>query len=283
MALKKFDDYLIAFSKDPRTFEKKIAITSSKETIPVFERVSSPFDLDRGFSTPTIVWDDFDFRKHPLNESRAFFFNRSQIPAGENLFEELGDSDFLPRAVSDRAMVKKMKFPIVATGDSGTTDFKTYGKFKKSEQRFSKFREKVIPRTRFDVIAFKKDPIHLQERINGLGFDVDPGRFAYLGSIEKMTQRLHEKFGADFYHLSVLEKDGSLYLESASTSFDLTPSQANTMYVKAYESYYETRLPNWFKNQLFESQVRPYYEKRYYDWLLLKPKHSIDLKKYEKK
>lgn len=280
MALKKFDDYLISFSKDPSTFEKKIAITSSSETIPTFEWVRSPFDLDRGFSTPTIVWDQFDFKKHPLNESRAFFFNASQLPTTDEIFETLGDSDFVPKAVSDRAQVKKMRFPIVGIQGAEQEGFKTYGKFKKSEKRFSKFRESVVPRTRFDVIAFKKEPIHIQERINGIGFDVDPRRFQHLESIQNITSAIHEKYPADFYHVSVLERDDRLFLESASTSFKLTPAQGHAMYVKAYESYYETRLPNWFKQQTFESQVKPFYEKRYFDWLLLKPKHSIDFKKY---
>ena len=159
--LKKFDDYLVSFSKDPATFEKKIAITSSSETLGLFEWVKSPFDLDRGFSTPTIVWDNFDFKKHPLNESRAFLFNATSFPQTEDLFEALGEAAFVPKAVSDRSLVKKMKFPIVGVDGDSKEDFRTYGKFKKSEKRFSKFRESVIPRTRFDVIAFKDSPLHI--------------------------------------------------------------------------------------------------------------------------
>jgi len=280
VVLKKFDDYLIAFSKDPRSFEKKIAIASESEVVSLFDRVKSPFDLDRGFSTPTIVWDSFDFKKHPLNECRAYFFNTGKFPAGESLFEDLGDSDFVPTAILDRALVKGMKFPIVAIDGQGSEVFKTYGKFKKAERRYSKFRESIVPRTRFDVIGFKNEPIHLQERINGIGFDVNLSRFPYLESVKSLLSKVYEKYSTDFYHVSVLEKDDRLYLESASTSLKLTPSQSYSMYVKAYESYYETRLPNWFKNQAFESQVKPYYQKLNYDSLLLKPKYGIDLKKY---
>lgn len=279
--LKKFEDYLISFSKDPSTFEKRVAITSQSETIEAFEWVRSPFDLDHGFSTPTIVWDNFNFKKNLLNESKTFFFNSTGFPTTEEVFETLGESGFIPRAVSDRASVKKMKFPIIGLNGEEKEDFKTYGKFKKSEKKFSKFRESVIPRTRFDVISFKKEPIHIQERINGIGFDSDLSRFKYLKEVREITSKLYEKYPIDFYHISVLEKDDRLYLESASTSFNLTPSQSYQMYVKAYESYYELRLPTWFKNQVFESQVKPFYQKRYYDWLLLKPKHSIDFKKHK--
>jgi hypothetical protein len=224
--LKKFDDYLTAYSKDPATFEKRVAITSQSETIGTFEWVKSPFDLDSGFSTPTIVWDGFDFKKHPLNESRAFFFNSAGFPSTEEVFETLGESSFVPRSVSDRAAVKKMRFPIVGMGDGESESFKTYGRFKRSEKRFSKFRESVVPRTRFDVIVFKREPIHIQERINGIGFDADLSRFKYLKEVNEITERLHEKYPIDFYHVSLLEKDDRLYLESASTSFNLTPSQS---------------------------------------------------------
>jgi len=281
--LKKFDEYLVIFSKDPKTFEKKIAF-ANKEGIDldVFEVIRTPFDEAIGNFTPTIIWNNFDFRKSQLNESKGFSFNSTIIPESKKILASLEGEDFMPQMVTERSQVKSMKFPIVAINGDDSEVFRTYGQFKKSEKRFSKFYESIKPDSIFDVIAFKNKPIHIQETVNGVGFDVEVKRFKHLPRISEITKSVNSKQPTDFYHMQILERAGKLYLSNVDTSTKLSPTQGSAMYIKAYESFYERALPNWFKNQLFEKNNEPYYSKRYYDSLLLKPKYSIDLSKYSK-
>jgi hypothetical protein len=198
----------------------------------------------------------------------------------KKVYSDFSGEKFLPKSTSDRSSVKGMKFPILGIDDLDSQEFKTYNKFKKSEKNFPVFREKIVPVTRFDVIAHKKRPIHLQEKINSLGFDVDLTRFKYLDEVDSLIEKLGKKYDLDFYHVSLLESGGKLYLESIGRSLNLSPAQSIKMYERAYESFYEAQLPVWFKKKIFESYVKPYYKSRYYDAALIKPKNSIDFKKY---
>lgn len=282
MKLKTFKDYSNSYSKDPKNFEKRIGFACPKGSgIDLFEKIQNPFEIkSTSPETPIILWNGFTFSTDTLNENRANCFNVSKLPSDLELSNDFKSESFVPRSTEDRREVKGLKFPITGISDNFKEDFKTYGKFKKSERQFSKFQEKILPNTRFDVLAFKKSPIHVQERINGIGFDVDMSRFNYLDSVKEIIEKLCAKYSPEFYQIGLLEAGEKLYLESITCSSNLSPSQSAKMYEAAYENSYVSKLPNWFKNSIFEKYVRPYYKKRAYDALLIKPKNSIDFKKY---
>lgn len=274
MKLKKFNEYSNIYSKDPRNFEKKIGLACSNNTkSDIFKIVES---TDSSQDLPIILWNS----NLKINENSSFLFNRKRLPLFEEICDTFANESFIPSTVTDRTAVKKLKFPITGISKDGKEDFKTYGKFKKSENQFSKFREKITPTTRFDIIAFKKEPIHIQERINTIGFDSKISEFRYLDQVDNIINKIHTEYPTDFYHVGLIESNGKLYLDSIDTSLNLSPSQSIKMYETAYENYYETALPNWFKKTIFENQIKPYYKSRYYDALLIKPKNSIDFKKY---
>jgi hypothetical protein len=280
--LKKFKDYSLAYSKDPKNFEKRVGLACPKGSgIDVFEKIKTPFEIkSTSAETPIILWNGFTFTTDTLNENHLNYFNVSELPSDSNLLNDFKHEGFVPKSVTNRREVKGLKFPITGISDDFKEDFKTYGKFKKSEKNFSKFQEKILPNTRFDVLAFKNSPIHVQERINGLGFDVDMGRFDHMDSINNIVEKLSKKYSPEFYQICLLEANGKLYLESITRSSNLSPSQSAKMYESAYENYYASKLPSWFKNSIFETYVQPYYKARAYDALLIKPKNSIDFKKY---
>lgn len=267
MKLRKFEEYLKTFSRDPKSFEKQVSFLG-ESPIEIFENFTSS-----SLEKPVVVWSE----TIGLNESLV---KVKSMPSISKIYEKFSGDAFFPRETSSRADVKKLTFPIVGISESDEEEFKTYGKFKKSEKYFDKFREKPIPLTRFDVILHKDTPIHVQERINGLGFDADLRNFKYLTEVEDLSAKLAKAFDLDFYHLSLIESRGALFLENLGRSLKLSPSQSVKLYEAAYASHYESSLPGWFKKSLFETYVKPYYQKRYYDSLLIKPKNSIDFKKY---
>lgn len=268
MKLKKFNEYSNLFSKDPRNFERQVVIVGDP-TLDLFENSISAATSEK----PVVVWGE----PNVINEGSISI---KEIPTISKVYDKLSGNKFFPNETSERGLVKKLKFPIVGVSESGEEEFKTYGKFKKSEKYFNKFREKLVPATRFDIISFKKEPIHIQERINGLGFDVDLNRFKYLNETEDLLNNLGSNFDLDFYHISLIESSGKVYLENIGRSLKLSPSQALKLYETAYSDHYEVSLPGWFKKSAFDTHVKPYYQKRYYDSLLIKPKNSIDFKKY---
>jgi hypothetical protein len=80
--------------------------------------------------------------------------------------------------------------------------------------------------------------------------------------------------------VALLEANGKLYLDSITRNIQLTPVQSVKLYEAAYQKYYESSLPSWFRKKAFEDHVKPYYIKKYYDSLLFKPTGIIDYKKY---
>lgn len=283
MRVKGFDDYVKQYSTDPSVFEKQVIFASplgGSELFEVIQEASSNF-ADIG-DHPIILWDNFNIEHSKVNEGTSHIYNMSKFPTFEKICEELSTESYIPPSIADRTKIKSLKFPIVATKGNESEVFKTYGKFKKSEKFFEKFKQKIIPITRYDVIAFKDEPIHIQERINGIGFDSNYRRFKHPDKVTKIVKKINEKYRPDFYHLEILEAKDGIYLNSVSTSAPLSPTQNMKMYETAYESFYSRRLPKWFRDNVFESYIKPYYEKRYLDSLLIKPKNSIDFKKYAK-
>jgi hypothetical protein len=281
--LQKFAEYSKFYSNDPKTFEKKVTFASPKEGCQeFFEHVKSPFDFKNSPSeNPIIIWNEFNFESSQLNEN-FYFFNKQGLPNSKEIKMSFKDSEFLPKSTKDRSRVKELTFPIQCTLGEESHEFKTYGKFKKSEKYFSEFSEKLTPRTKFDILAFRGEPIHIEEKINGLGFDINSKEFEFLPQTEHIIEKIHSKYSPDFYQIRLLEANGNLYFDSITTSSELSPSQSLRMYETAYEDAYSAKLPQWFKKSLFETHVVPYYQKRAYDSLLIKPKHSINFKKFLK-
>lgn len=281
MRLKKFLEYTDLHSKDPKTFEKRVIFASpDKYAVTMFEEVDSAESLVNYPDRPIVLWGGMQLKPTLINENKNHVFNQRPLPASKQIALDLEGSEFLPKSTKERANVHSLKFPIVGWQGDEPIDFRTYGKYKKSEQQFDRFSEKVTPVTRFDVIIFREEPIHLQERVNQMGFDVDEKRFYRMDQVKKIAKSIHEKYSPDFYQATLIDDSQKLYLESVSTSAKLSPSQLTKMYEKAYESHYETRLPHWFKQQLFEKHIKPYYVSRYLDAALLKPKNAINFKKY---
>lgn len=283
MKLKNFKSYSSYYSKDPKNFEKKVVIASEKPlNLPMFENVR---DLDSALQItgdlPLIQWNGFTFSKSTVNESFcSTVYNQSRIPTRSDIADAFRGESFIPKEVKERALIKKMKFPIIAFSANGSDEFKTYGKFKKSEMPYNSFQEKIIPTSRFEVLVSGKTPIHVQKKINGIPFDLDTVRWPHLDEVSKICEKIDSKWSPEYYVIKLMEASGKIYLDAISRSIDLTPSQGVKLYEAAYEDYYQSKLPNWFKTKLFEDHAKPYYRKRYYDSLLLKPSGTIDFKKY---
>lgn len=281
--MKRFEEYIKQFSKDPKVFEKQVIFASNLGGSDIFEVVNdTSANVTEIDDHPIIIWDNFDIKAKTINESKAHIYNSVRLPSFGKIRTSLVGESYIAPSTTDRSKVKGLKFPIIATKGDESEVFKTYGKYKKSEIFFDSFRQKIVPKTKFDVIAFKGEPIHIQEKINGIGFDADLSRFKYPSQVTKIAKKVNEKFNTDFYHMELLESSGKLYLNNVTTSAKLSPTQNVKMYEAAYESFYNQRLPKWYRDKVFEKYVKPYYEKRYLDALLIKPKNSIDFKKYAK-
>lgn len=283
MKLKNFKKYSTFYSKDPKNFERKIAIASkSLAKLPMFEVVDTlDSALQISKDIPVIQWNDFNFSSNKVDESFcSTVYNQSKIPTNSELNSEFKEEDFIPKIISDRSLVKKMKFPIFAKSENGLDEFKTYGKFKKSENQYSSFQEKKTPSSRFEVLVSGESPIHVQKKINKTPFDIDLNRWKHLGEASNICKKINDKWSPEFYIINLLEADGKLYLESINRSSDLTPTQGVKLYESAYEDYYCSKLPSWFKTKMFDDHIKPYYKQKYYDSLLLNPSGVIDYKKY---
>jgi hypothetical protein len=283
--LKDFNSYSRYYSKDEKTFEKRVAFASPNSSIlEIFDSINNVFEADYiSKDVPLIVWDNFSFVSDRVNEGfNSFVFNHKELPKSSEIIETFLGKSFIPTQVTDRSLVKKMKFPIIAKNVDYHEEFKTFGKFKKSNNKFTSFQEKPIPSARFEILVFNNKPLHIQKKINKLPFDVDLSRFDYLDNVKDICEDINTEYDPQFYILTLIEKNNNLYFESVSRSGNLTPVQSVKMYEAAYSDYYNAPLPVWYKNKLMNEYIVPYYKKKYYDSLLIKPTGVIDYSKYLK-
>lgn len=281
MPLKKFNDYLIERSTDPKQFEKKVAFASSNIKCDLFEVLSEESQILNGFTNiPIVIWGKFNFTPKLVNENRYSIYNIGDIPDLESVYSAFESRGFVPRSMTDRSEVSKLKFPILGLGEKKPGHFATYNKYKKSEGQYKKFRESPVVDARFNAIIFKKKPIHIQENVSTIGFDVDLNRFKYMDQIKEVVDAISERHVIDIYQLDFIKSGGKIYLSGINRNGTLSPSQKVKIYEEVYENHYSSRLPVWFKKRLFENNVKDFYRKSYYDSLLLKPKYSIDFKKF---
>lgn len=278
--LKKFNDYIKTSSTNPRDFEKAIAFAG--ESLDIFEQISTPFDIPRlGSDKPLVLWNNFKLESQHINEtSGVFMYNQIENPIFEEVCDSFINEDFIPKTISDRKSVRKMEFPIVGIAEKDNEEFKTYGKFKKSEKNFSKFREKINPDTVFNVLVFKKSPLHIEEKIKGLKFDTNLSLFPKTKELHSIIEKVNEKYPLDFYNLEVFEKNNKLYLNSIDVNQKLSPLQQVKIYEAAYSDFYQAKLPNWFKNMLTEKYLTPYYKSKAYDSKLVKSRYGVNYEKY---
>ncbi len=282
MKLKNFKTYSRFYSKDPKNFEKRIALASTQNELPLFENISS-FDnaLKISKDVPLITWNNFNFSTVDLNENfSSTVYNQKNLPSIKQIHSDFNEESFIQKKVDDRSLVKKMKFPIIGIGKDFEEEFKTYNKFKKSEKFFNLFREKITPSSRFEILATDDSPIHIQKKINTASFDIEMDRWKHLDQVSKICKKINDKYSPEFYLITLIEAGDQLYLESISRDAPLTPSQGVKLYESAYSKYYQSDLPSWFKKKMFEDHVKPYYSKKYYDFLFFKPSGTVDYSKY---
>lgn len=284
MKYKNFEQYTRQYSTDVNSFINRVAIATNENIdFPYFDYIKNKFDLQENYKNiPIIVSCDFTNESMALNESSEFTYNLNEMPDFETVLEDFKDSSFTTNKVDDIKNIKKLKFPITAYSADGETDYKTVGKLKASEGIYEKFREKIIPKTKFKVLSFKGKPISIVETINKFPLDVDMKRFTLLNKVRKISEELHDKYDLDFYNIEILESsNGKLYINNVNRKLDLNPHQAFVVYEAAYNDYYASRLPNWVKDKMINESVDKYYKQKYLDSQLVKSKHTFDYSKYK--
>lgn len=283
MKFKNFNQYSRQYSNDVTSFTNRVAIATNEEIdFPYFDYIKNKFDLKENYKNiPIIVSDDFSNESVALYESEEFTYNLNELPSMKQVFEDFKTSSFTTNQTYNIKEVKSLKFPITAYSKRGETEFKTIGKLRSSEDIYNRFREKIVPKTKFTVLSFKGDPISIVETINNFPLDVDLRRFTFLSEVSKISKALHEKYDLDFYNIELLESiKGGLYINGVNRKLDLNPHQAIKVYEAAYSDYYSTRVPNWVKEQMINESVSSYYKQKYLDSQLVKSKHTFKYDKY---
>lgn len=283
MKFKNFDQYSRQYSKDVTSFTNRVAIATNEEIdFPYFDYIKNKFDLKENYKNiPIIVSDDFTNESDALYESEEFTYNLNELPSMQQVFDDFKTDRFTTNQTYNIKEVKSLKFPITAYSERGETEFKTIGKLRSSEDIYNRFREKIVPKTKFTVLSFKGDPISIVETINNFPLDVDLRRFTLLREVKKIVAALNEKYNLDFYNIELLESvKGGLYINNVNRKLNLNPHQAFTVYEAAYSDYYTSRVPNWVKEQMINESVSKYYKQKYLDSQLVKSKHTFDYSKY---
>lgn len=275
MKFKKFNEYLRIYSKSPELFEKMVIFASSEKVEnSLFEEINdSSFFEKNTIEKPVVLWNNFKIPGIKINENKLFY-NREEFPTFDKILNIFENSKWMTTRIKDRSKVKSLNFPIIAHKGNTSEEFKTFGKFKKSNIFFDSFQEKVIPSCSFELIVSKNKPIHIQEKINGIGFDIPISSFKYFSEASLISKKIYENFRLDFYKIDLLEKNNQVYLGNVSNSSKLEASQLIKLYEVAYENHYETLLPKWFKDQINEKLLTPSLKRKYYDFLLLSPKYA---------
>ena len=131
-----------------------------------------------------------------------------------------------------------------------------------------------------DITWIRKITMNEDQKNNKHYFKCITNECYNIACIVADCEKINSEWSPEYYVMKLMEANGKIYLDSISRSTDLTPSQGVKLYESAYEDHYQSKLPSWFKTKLFDDHVKPYYKQRYYDSLLLKPKGTIDFKKY---
>ena len=247
--IKTFDDFEKHVGGDQKDLLKKVHIigeTTVTKKSP-FKRISS---LDETNGHPVLLCDNQNIINESNKIKNAFYNSMHFTRMNGQMSKFIGES-FIPKTIKNRNGVKKLKFPIVATKkDGGETIYETYNKFKRSENNYSSFQEKIIPKTTYEALFFKNKPIHLIEKNNDSSNEIKLSK-DIKKKLSKISNKIQEKYKFDASYIRVNENTlGSLFLEDFGKCNSLTESQANNLYIEIYEDYYDHKLPDWFKNKL---------------------------------
>ena len=233
----------------------KIQILTNEETSnkTPFIQISS---IDEASDMPLLVCGDFKWSA--INESGKSdlkIYNSYNIKTKGDLLKRFVGESFIPKIVRDRNKAKKLKFPIIASGKKGSNTYNTPYMFNKSENDYTSYQEKVIPKTKYDILMFRDKPICAYENVNGKY--KDKGLQSKIAeSASKIAKKILESHGMDAYKLKIYESNkGNYYLGGIYKCDDLNEKQSNLLYIALYEDHYGYNIPTWFKNKVNDIDV----------------------------
>ena len=214
----------------------------------------SPFSIissvEEANGMPILICGDLKIKT--INESNLEglkVYNSFNVKKGDILNQYVGEN-FIPKTIKNRNKVKGLSFPIVAKGKRGSNTYGSYHMFKKSENDYSSYQEKPIPRTKYDVLMFKDEPVCMYEKINDTYTSKNISR--ELGKkLRGISSKIMESHGLDVYHMKIYESvKGNYYLGGIRRCGDLNEKQSSLLYIKLYEDHYGYNVPVWFKNKI---------------------------------
>lgn len=279
MRYKNFNQYISQYSNNEKDYLNKVGIaSSSSENYSYYANINNQFDLkESDVNIPIIMSSDYSNDSNSIYESDMFKYNRNTSPDTDSVFEDFSGCEFIPKTVNSIPDTKKLKFPIKAVGPNSSQVFKTIGKLRSSEGIYSKFTEKITPKTRYTALSFKGKPISVVETVNKFPMDVDINRFKHLSKIRKISEMICEKYDLDVYNIELIESvKGSIYVNGVNTNLSLNPHQAYLVYESVYQDHYDTKIPNWVRRKIIEENVSGYYKQKSYDSMLVKTNNTMD-------
>jgi hypothetical protein len=259
--------------------------TNENLTCPYFNKITERSALvESAKESPIIISQDFGNQFNTLNESFNLAYNSNMLSGDADIFENLAGQEFTPKTINDITKIKSIKFPIVASNGESISEFKTIGKLRASESIYNKFREQIVPRTKFKILSFKDKALSIVESINKYPLDVEMSGFKYINEITSIIKKVHEAYNLDFYNVEVFESNkGKIYINSIDQNINPNPHQSVSVYEAAFEDFYEASLPSWVKNTMIKEHAVPYYGKKKYDSMLIKSNYTMDYSKREAK
>lgn len=252
MKLKSFNEYETYRSGNVKDITGKVQILGENISIE-----NSPFvhigSVKESNGSPILIFDNI--KASIINESGSsneHFYNSSNLNSRLNIHSKYANESFIPKSIRNRNKVRKLKFPIEAIGSSGISNYKTLNRFNNSENVYHTFREKINPRTKYEVLMFRDKPIDMVENINNT-YTSKKINSDMLKKISAISNKINENHKLDVYYIKIYESDRNrLYLSGINKCNRLNEKQANLIYVKLYEDYYKHAVPTWFKNKINE-------------------------------
>lgn len=253
MKLKNFNEFEIHKNGNVDDIIGKIQILSDSVSID-----NSPFTHISSFKesngNPILILGDNKLTN--LNESNLInehLYNSYNLHSKFNIYKKYANESFIPKSINNRNKIKKLKFPIEALGKGGIlSSYKTMNRFNKSENVYHTYREKINPRTKYEILMFRDKPIDMVENINNV-YTSKKMSPSILKRITNISNRIGENHKLDVYYIKIYESDkNKIYLSGITKCNRLDEKQANLVYVKLYEDYYKHSVPTWFKNKINE-------------------------------
>lgn len=255
MNIRSFEEFESYANGNQDNLLGKIQILSNEEKSnkTPFIQISS---IDEASDMPLLVCGDFKWSA--INESGKLdlkIYNSYSIKTKGDLLKRFVGESFIPKMVRDRNKAKKLKFPIIASGKKGSNTYNTPYMFNKSENDYASYQEKIIPKTKYDILMFRDKPICAYENINGKYSD--KGLSSSIAKVStKIAKKVLESHGMDAYKLKIYESSkGDYYLGGIHKCNELNEKQSNLLYIALYEDHYGYNIPTWFKNKVNDIDV----------------------------